>query len=628
MGDSRTRRGSQIHEDIKYGVEPEHGCAKFRWQLQQVLEDETRRFDLTMGFVIIVNAIVIGVEQQFRLKGEGHVIFDVTEQVFLLIYIGELLIRFAAYGVGCFMDVAVIFDLLLVLVSIAVEWVMKPFFPQTQQNLPVMVFRLARLARLARSLRLLIKFRELWMLVQGLLASANTIMYTLVLIAIMMYVFGSVGVELITLKYQDPERRAEVTPEFLAIVDYSFSSLSRTMLTLLQFTCMDDIAQIYVPMMEQDWVLSIYFGAVILVISIVLMNIITAVLVNGALEQATQDKEALRVMADKRKRKLMKSLREMFKRLDGDSSGAIDKNELLQATGEEAVLLTEFMTVADPVEIFNMLDIDGGGTLDIDEFCEGLYQAAVTNTPVELKRIDKRVDAINNKTATAAKQNDAIIELVNDTMGAVRALHHRLDGIERHLGMNPQSFLLQELSSRKSSKPIFRDEDELCNHSNYDAAEDRSTRGKDAPPKDGPFREDSKHSHSAAAQRASFAERKAAATSEGVPLLETEAFNKIDDMVAQMTSLFQQSLRRTMLEAGPHGASFNLGNAGTNGVGVKSTNGGKVYSNGVGGKINGDDGVGFLKEAELITPYNGGPRAPKETHSAPVPDTSEKDELP
>merc|ERR1719436_1685126 len=93
----------------------------------------------------------------------------------------------------------------------------------------------------------------------------------------------------------------------------------------------------------------------------------------------------------------MNALRVMFQRLDGDGSGEIDEKELLGASEDDRRLLNEFMSVADPLEIFHALDIDGTGALDISEFCEGLYQAAVSNTPIELKRMDKRIDAIRKQ---------------------------------------------------------------------------------------------------------------------------------------------------------------------------------------------------------------------------------------
>jgi hypothetical protein len=125
------------------------------------------------------------------------------------------------------------------------------------------------------------------------------------------------------------------------------------------------------------------------------MNIITAILVNGALEQTDSDKEARRVMVEKSKRRLLKSLRAMFLRLDDDSSGYIDKEEILNMSGQDREMLNDFMNaVADPFDIFDMLDINGVGSLDVDEFCEGLYQAATSNVPLELRRIDKRVDGL------------------------------------------------------------------------------------------------------------------------------------------------------------------------------------------------------------------------------------------
>ena len=80
------------------------------------------------------------------------------------------------------------------------------------------------------------------------------------------------------------------------------------------------------------------------------------------------------------------------------------------------------MGVSDPLKIFNSLDIDGGGSLDIGEFCDGLYTASVSKTPIEFRRIDKMMERMQRQNAemqrTLNRDLSAVIEsLANATVG-------------------------------------------------------------------------------------------------------------------------------------------------------------------------------------------------------------------
>jgi len=373
----------------------------------------SRRFDFVIGMVIIVNSILIGLEQTFEINAWDVTPFKILEHLFLCFYTGELLLRFFVCGLRALKDHWVKFDVFLVVVSSITTWILPQFINPTELEdiAPVMVMRTARLARLARALRLLIRFRELWMLVRGLILSANMMIYTMVLLIIILYLFTTVGVELITLS----SKKGYPDNEFKRIVESYFPTVPITMLTLVQFVCMDSIGQIYRPLIKSNPFLVVYFTGVILVVGIVLMNIITAVLVNGALEQANQDKEMMRAHEKTKKERLSKDLLEMFRRLDKDNSGVVDRDEVLNASEEDKALLNEFMELKDPLEVFNQLDIDDGGTLSIEEFVEGLYECAVSKNPIELKRMDKRMDAMNQKT-------DILISEIRKMQEAVLAL--------------------------------------------------------------------------------------------------------------------------------------------------------------------------------------------------------------
>merc|ERR1719464_804655 len=83
-------------------------------------------------------------------------------------------------------------------------------------------------------------------------------------------------------------------PVFKAHVEKHFSSLMQTMFTLIHFIVVDNMSDVYGPLVEKDPWLTIYFVLLILVISIVLMNLLSAVIFSCTLDQNTAEQDAFR----------------------------------------------------------------------------------------------------------------------------------------------------------------------------------------------------------------------------------------------------------------------------------------------------------------------------------------------
>jgi len=100
---------------------------------------------------------MIGMEQTARIERNETYVFQYFETAFLLVYIAEIITRFFVCGISAVNDHWVKFDIFLVTVSIASEWILNPVLSAANMDQlgPVMVMRTARLARLARALRLL-----------------------------------------------------------------------------------------------------------------------------------------------------------------------------------------------------------------------------------------------------------------------------------------------------------------------------------------------------------------------------------------------------------------------------------------------------------------------------------------
>ena len=109
-------------------------------------------------------------------------------------------------------------------------------------------------------------------------------------LVLILYIAACVGVELVTKAKGDT-----VDAEWGDIVALYFPNLTTTMLTLTQFVTLDSIGEIYAPLVKKQPLLMVYFAIFLLVVSITLMNLITATIVESSLEQSSLDKDVAKV---------------------------------------------------------------------------------------------------------------------------------------------------------------------------------------------------------------------------------------------------------------------------------------------------------------------------------------------
>jgi hypothetical protein len=146
-------------------------------------------FDTAIGAVIVLNSLVIGLESQSEIYGHDTTTYQRLEHFFLFIYTVELALRFYSYGSACLRNSWVKFDFILVSLGLFSTYVIEPFLYYSGLGATsdedyvgmLLVLRIFRLAKITRTVRLLSQFRALWMLVCGLLSSAGTMIYILVL---------------------------------------------------------------------------------------------------------------------------------------------------------------------------------------------------------------------------------------------------------------------------------------------------------------------------------------------------------------------------------------------------------------------------------------------------------------
>jgi Ca2+-binding EF-hand superfamily protein len=200
--------------------------------------------------------------------------------------------------------------------------------------------------------------------------------------------FACAGVELIT-KSETLKRKALHDHLLRDSLDTHFNTLPTTMLTLIRFTTQDSIGAIYEPIVNGNPWLILYFLLLLLVISVTLMNLITAVLVEHSITMASHDREMTHHSTKMRIRALMPKVENLFTELDSNGDGQLTRDEVLHQT-KGISFPQEFSRIVSPetlLDLYEALDGDQSGQVDMKEFVEGIVSLALSEVPIETTKM-------------------------------------------------------------------------------------------------------------------------------------------------------------------------------------------------------------------------------------------------
>jgi len=338
-------------------------------------------YPYAMGLVIFANMMSIGFETQFLIDGTVMGQLHILNQFCFAIYVIDLILNLVVYGRECFSNGWFIFDFVLVLIHL-VNVVLLMLIAGHSKSISsfffrLMVVRMFRTLRLLRALRLIKQFRTMWRMVYGLLTSFQTLLSALSLIGMALFVFGCLGVDLVTL-----DNESFATADLQDIVNTYFSSLPTTILFLVQFVTMDSIAAVYMPLVKAKPLLALYFAALLLVVSIALMNMVLANIVEQALHSAHSDKELESKVRRQQIKEMIPILEEIFNNLSRDSKSLLTLDQLMEIDMSKLPeSVQEYFRSESVADLFDILDIDRSGEVSKEEFIEGIMSFCISAEP-------------------------------------------------------------------------------------------------------------------------------------------------------------------------------------------------------------------------------------------------------
>ncbi|MPZ84981.1 MAG: ion transporter [Actinophytocola sp.] len=218
---------------------------------------EHKRFQQVIIWVIVLNAITLGLETSTHVMANFGGLLHVADRTMLFIFVAELVCRLYAYGWRFFTDSWSVFDFLIVGISLV---------PAAGP------FSVLRALRVLRVLRLISAVPAMRRVVSGLLAAVPGMASIGALLALVIYVAAVMSTKLF----------AHIAPEY-------FGDLGTTLFTLFQTMTGEAWPDVARQVMAQAPLAWIFFVTYILVSSFAVLNLFIAVIVSGMEQEVTDD---------------------------------------------------------------------------------------------------------------------------------------------------------------------------------------------------------------------------------------------------------------------------------------------------------------------------------------------------
>lgn len=327
-----------------------------------------RCFGFFIAFVIATNAVVLGIETEHMDDGPLPETWYIIEVVFTTIFAFEFLLRLFAERMTYFHDSWNDFDAFLAVLACIDTFILEYALASEGSTMDlVSIMRVLKLARVVRVVRLFRFFKKLWLLFVGLIDAARALVWAWILVALVLYLFGI----FMTRTVGHANRgNAQLTTYF--------GKVPNSMFTLFQIMTLEEwpvVARL--AMEDQPWIW-IVIVAFIIITTYSILNVVVAVIVESTLDQAINQNEELAKKRDAELRSASVKIAEVFCATDENSDGVITKTEFLSALEKKDVLLYLHgvgVDVRQAENLFDILDYDDSGSLDAEEFTEGVMKA-------------------------------------------------------------------------------------------------------------------------------------------------------------------------------------------------------------------------------------------------------------
>mmetsp|Transcript_49673 Transcript_49673/g.115947 ORF Transcript_49673/g.115947 Transcript_49673/m.115947 type:complete len:540 (+) Transcript_49673:72-1691(+) len=405
----------------------------------------TTYFEVAGNFVIFCNTFVVGWQAGLTPKvitQNDRDISAILENIFTTLFVLELTLSTLCWGWTSLVKKENWLDVFLVGLGVLTTWVFGLLGIEVETLRKLTALRTIRLVRLARSVRLRPEFKDMWSLIKGLTESGETLLWTYVMIFCVLYFFAIIATSLIgksdaflidfteeeKIECQDFGMVTKRCKELLAasVAHNYFGDVLVSMLSLFQLMTLDswtgDMAR---PLMFVAPWTAFFFIFFISVAVFVMLNLVTAVIVENAISESNSEEKELAVRIEREKEDELEDLKQFFLQIDMDGSGSLSKQEFFRATKQKKVrqkLRALDIMPKDIDELWDILKGDEDGSqkeLTGEEFVNGIRKLRGEARAKDILRLYKEV-----------RQFEQAVDTVE---GHIKSSYNRLENIKKQL---------------------------------------------------------------------------------------------------------------------------------------------------------------------------------------------------
>jgi len=328
-------------------------------------------FDWVVCGLIVLNAIFIGIQTDMMARTVSPTsspVFRTVETVFCALFLCELALRLYVHGTRFFYKSGWqwnMFDFILVGLQL-IELIFSIIWSASGSGVVprsvgfARVLRILRLVRVIRVARILRLIRELRMLVSSINNSLKSLLWTVMLLMLIIYLVSIYLTQLVS------DHRASTISDHEKELAHYYGSLGRTMLSLFESVTNGISWDVLVNPLIQDISpgLALLFALYIAFTMLAMMNVVTGVFVDSVMQSAKSDKDMM----------LLMSTRELFTSEDGNLKETVNYEEFkdkLDTKGMKEFFKHINVDQSEAHGVFSLLDTDDNGTIQPDEFLHG-----------------------------------------------------------------------------------------------------------------------------------------------------------------------------------------------------------------------------------------------------------------
>mmetsp|Transcript_3069 Transcript_3069/g.6901 ORF Transcript_3069/g.6901 Transcript_3069/m.6901 type:complete len:464 (-) Transcript_3069:130-1521(-) len=381
-------------------------------------------FNVYVCVTVLANAFLIGLEQDL---GNGEAGFSdrpvwyFIEVFFSLSFLGEILIRILCLGRKFFKDAWQVLDFTVVVLAVIDTFALAIDGNGGKLRL-LTILRILRLIPAVRLVRSWSVFKELWLLVGGLVTSIKALGWVFMVLVLILYVcaiFITTEVGQHDEYSTGPSYDGEVWPHG----EY-FGTVPRSMLTLFQVITLDgwcdDIVRHVIfrqPAMAPFFVLFLFvtaFGIMNVVVGVIIENTLTAAQVaNARVEQQATAERA----------KAMDELQAFLEFSDSECTGMISREEFhaaAQSTSVQRHLQAIGLEFEELEELLQLLDYEDRGSVELSRFVAAMRQLVgsarrrdIVQVEVTVGTLAQQIDSLEGKFSAMEAEVNSLSQMAS-----------------------------------------------------------------------------------------------------------------------------------------------------------------------------------------------------------------------